>query len=130
MLRLRTREVPLTNCSRVVRHGVASNGTTAVSCAHRNSCRRHELARSGMETTDCNSVLRANGVGNRHALARNRRIRDPCYPVAVVGASLLTRQYDGLLCEPWAYHDWVDYYEIQRRWLKAEDCSVDPIRKA
>ena len=62
LLPLRTEEGALTNCSRVVRHGLASIGITAVSRTHRNSRPCHELARSGTETTGCTILPGANGV--------------------------------------------------------------------
>ena len=61
-MRLGTPKLRLTNCSRVVRHGVASIGIAAGSCTQRNSCLRHELARSGTKATACGIPLEANGV--------------------------------------------------------------------
>ena len=56
------RNGPLTNCSRVVRHGVAPFGTAADSSTYRNSFPCHELARTGTELTRCTFLLEANGV--------------------------------------------------------------------
>ena len=61
-MRHRTVEWGLTNCSRVVRHGVASNGIAASSFTQRNSLSCRHLARHGMESTPCDIVPEANGV--------------------------------------------------------------------
>ena len=61
-MRHRTVEWGLTNCSRVVRHGVASNDIAASSFTQRNYLSCRYLARHGMESTACDIVPEANGV--------------------------------------------------------------------
>ena len=57
-MRHRTEVRSLTNCSRVVRHGLASPGISACSCVHRNSRACHELARSGTGMTELRHPVR------------------------------------------------------------------------
>ena len=75
----------LTNCSRVVRHGPASNGQLAVSRRCPIPGARHGLACAGTETATCDIVLEANGVaevGGSNPLAPTIQ--------AVVGAQVAT----------------------------------------